>query len=114
MLWKRGWSVYILMRNKDHGCTGCWAFDAGVEVVGPDRLPVLVPARYSWEELQRALRRCGACGAEDVDTAQLNWRTRACFSCIEKDRRKPAEVPMAPVPKESPKRSVGLFSSGIS
>lgn len=108
----------VFMRDRSSGMTGTWEYDAGVWGVGPDRLPIAVPPRYDMELLRKALRICAVCGAEDVDTGQLDWRTRACSHCIEESQKKPLETPKKPapppVPKENPKRPVGLFSSGIS
>jgi hypothetical protein len=48
---------------------------------GPDGLVVTPPAEYSMDALRAGLRRCGYCGATDVDTERILFAGRCCQKC---------------------------------
>lgn len=81
ILTKRGFSLFIMMRTKDSGCTGYWEYDVTIDGLGPDRLPIILPKRYDWKGIKRAWRTCHECGATKVNTIQWNWRKRVCVPC---------------------------------
>lgn len=48
---------------------------------GPDGLVVAHPLTYSMDDLRAALRYCGYCGANDVDTGRMSFAGRCCQKC---------------------------------
>jgi hypothetical protein len=90
-LTRAGWVCSILtrcpleMNGQPHPK---WHNESEVDIWGPDRLAVRVPAHYSWEALQAAVRTCHECGAKDVDTERVGFAGRCCATCLPAARKR--------------------------
>lgn len=71
------WVGHVLARKN----VGKWKYQAEVSIWAPDKLSIIVPDIYSWEEIQAAIRTCCLCGAKDVDTQRYSFAGRCCKSC---------------------------------
>jgi hypothetical protein len=74
-----GWIMMVFAR-KQH--------DVSISIWAPDGLDVKAPGVYNWDEIQRGIRRCNACGAEDVKTTRYSFAGRCCEKCLPAMRAK--------------------------
>ncbi len=85
-LTREGFVLQILTRTnplprKYHYCVS-------VSLWGPDHLAIIPPYVYSWEEIQKGLRHCNECGADDRDTVRAGFATRVCGDCVVETRKR--------------------------
>ncbi len=59
--------------------------DVHLNVWGPDGLDVVVPEVYKLDALRANLRKCGFCGAADVDVVRISFAGRTCRPCHKKN-----------------------------
>jgi hypothetical protein len=52
-----------------------------ISIWGPDGLALEVEETYSWENLQKLLRRCAYCNASGVETIRIGFAGRCCSDC---------------------------------
>jgi hypothetical protein len=83
---KEGFVALVLMRVKTR--FGKTYYDAGISIWGPDGLSVDHRKKYSWEHLQKELRRCQYCNKKDVETVRVGFAGRCCKTCLPELRKK--------------------------
>ena len=62
---------------KDNGMWPC----GEISIWGPDRLQILPPFPYDWEQIKAGVRRCNYCNATDVETVRISFAGRCCRAC---------------------------------
>lgn len=78
-LTREGFNMQLITRRN----VGKWSFQASVSIWGPDKLSILVPKVYNWNEIQAGLRRCNSCMKTDVETQRFSFAGRCCANCIQ-------------------------------
>lgn len=71
------WVGHVLARKN----VGKWKYQAEVSMWAPDKLSIVVPDIYLWDEIKAAVRTCCLCGAKDVDTQRYSFAGRCCAAC---------------------------------
>ena len=83
-----GFRVMALMRDRGENRDRRYRYEAKVSAWGPDGLAISVPAKYDFALVEKAVRRCGECGNEDVDTQRVGFAGRVCARCLPEARKK--------------------------
>lgn len=79
---KDGYIVHVLTREK----VGKWAYQASVNVWGPDGLAIKPPFVYDMAAITAGTRHCNYCNADDVDTERVGFAGRCCAACLPRQR----------------------------
>jgi hypothetical protein len=87
-LTRDGYIAMALMRDNSGETGRRWRYEANVSVWGPDGLAISVPRKYDFALIEKAVRRCGECGKEDVDTQRVGFAGRTCAGCLPEARKK--------------------------
>jgi hypothetical protein len=87
-LTKDGFKVLALMRDRGEDRDVHYCCEAKVSAWGPDGLAIRVPRTYDFDLIQQSLRRCGECGADDVETQRVGFAGRVCESCLPAAQKK--------------------------
>jgi hypothetical protein len=85
---KDGYKALVLMRDNSNETGRRWKYEAQVSAWAPDRMAISVPRHYDFALIEKAVRRCGECGAKDVDTQRVGFAGRACVACLPAARKK--------------------------
>lgn len=85
---KNGFRAMALMRDRGEIHDRRYRYEAHVSAWGPDGLAISVPKRYDFALIEKAVRRCGECGREDVDTQRVGFAGRVCAGCLPEARKK--------------------------
>jgi hypothetical protein len=85
---KGGFRAMALMRDRGENHDRRYRYEAKVSAWGPDGLAISVPATYDFALIEKAVRRCGECGREDVDTQRVGFAGRTCADCLPAARKK--------------------------
>lgn len=85
---KNGFRAMVLMRDRGENHDRRYRYEAKVSAWGPDGLAINVPARYDFTLIEKAVRRCGQCGRENVDTQRVGFAGRVCAPCLPEARKK--------------------------
>jgi len=83
-----GYVMMVLTRTK----LGKWAFEAQVNIWGPDGLAINPPEFYDFAEIESRTRICSYCKKTDVETQRVGFAGRCCADCLP-DMRKRIETP---------------------
>lgn len=83
-LQRDGYVMLVVTREK----VGKWAFEAEVNIWGPDGLAIRAPEFYDFDEIERRTRTCNYCGNGDVPTQRVGFAGRCCASCLPGARKK--------------------------
>ncbi|HUW08396.1 MAG TPA: hypothetical protein VM537_01645 [Anaerolineae bacterium] len=90
-LTKDGFVMQTIMREDEDGRPHAWSrkgTEASISIWGPDGLGVDVPLEYDGDLIRSWTRKCGECGATDVDTKRVAFANRVCNACLPAARKK--------------------------
>jgi len=59
-----------------------------VNIWGPDGLAIDPPQKYSWDLIEKGLRKFSFCHGGDKETFRVGFADRACQDCLPKARKK--------------------------
>ena len=85
---KDGFRVLALMRDRGENHDRRYRYEAKVSAGGPDGLAISVPRIYDFALIRKAVRCCGECGKDDVETERVGFAGRVCASCLPEARKK--------------------------
>lgn len=87
---KEGFICHVKARVKKPGST--WKYEAEVSIWGPDRLAIIPPKIYNWDEIKANVNQCMVCKTKELVTYQVGFAGRVCEFCLP-DARKKYEFP---------------------
>lgn len=85
---KNGFRAMVLMRDRGENHDRHYRYEAKVSAWGPDGLAISIPVKYDFALVEKAVRRCGQCGKDDVDTQRVGFAGRVCAECLPEARKK--------------------------
>lgn len=85
-LTREGFVCHVM--NREHSPPCKYKYEVAISLWGPDGMVVIPPYVYSWEAIQKGLRHCHVCQADDRDTVRAGFATRVCGDCVVETRKR--------------------------